>query len=234
MNIIITGASKGIGYEIVKVLARSKHNHILAIARKGRLLKELVEECRRIQQDAHVIPYEFDLMQFDFYSLILQRIQTYMPHCDILINNAGAMVVKPFKETDASDFDEVFQVNVKSLFLLTQAILPMLNKGGHIVNIGSIGGIQGSRKFSGLTAYSASKGAVAVFTEALAEELKDSQIHVNCLALGGVATDMFGKAFPQAKAAFQPEQVAQHIADFALNGHKYYNGKVLPVAVTTP
>jgi NAD(P)-dependent dehydrogenase (short-subunit alcohol dehydrogenase family) len=144
------------------------------------------------------------------------------------------MVVKPFKETDASDFDEVFQVNVKSLFLLTQAILPMLNKGGHIVNIGSIGGIQGSRKFSGLTAYSASKGAVAVFTEALAEELKDSQIHVNCLALGGVATDMFGKAFPQAKAAFQPEQVAQHIADFALNGHKYYNGKVLPVAVTTP
>ncbi|MFH1159819.1 MAG: SDR family oxidoreductase [bacterium] len=234
MNIIVTGASKGIGFETVKVFARSKQNHVLAIARSGKLLKELAEECKRVNQDAHVTPYEFDLQQFDFYPLILQRIQTYLPHCDILVNNAGKLVNKPFEKTDANDFDEIFNVNVKSLFLLTQAILPMMNKGGHVVNISSMGGVQGSQKFSGLSAYSASKGAVAVFTEALAEELKDNQIYVNCLALGGVGTELFERAFPHAKAAFNPNQIAQYIADFALNGHKYFNGKVLQVSVTTP
>ncbi len=234
MNIIVTGASKGVGFELVKVFARAKHNHVLALARSGKLLKELVEECKRVNQDAHVTAYEFDLQQFDFYPLIMNRIQAYMPQCDILVNNAGKKTYKPFTQTDVNDFDEVFNVNVKSLFLFTQAILPMMNKGGHIVNIGSMGGITGTKKFSGLSAYSASKGAVSVFTEVLAEELKDHPIYVNCLALGSVATEMFTEAFPHDKAALNPVQMAQYIADFALNGHKYFNGKVLPVAVTTP
>jgi NAD(P)-dependent dehydrogenase (short-subunit alcohol dehydrogenase family) len=120
------------------------------------------------------------------------------------------------------------------LFFFTQLILPMMSKGSHIVNISSLGGMMGSKKFPGLSAYSSSKGAVSVFTEALAEELKESEISVNCLALGGVQTSMFEKAFPGVKALQSPPQMAQFIADFAVTGHKFFNGKVIPVSQAVP
>ena len=234
MNIIVTGASKGIGHEIVRIFSRSKKNHVIAISRNEKQLEELVNECNRINPEANVTHYAFDITQFDFYPLVLQRIETYMPHCDILINNAGALIYKGFRKVKPEDFDTLFDVNIKGLFFFTQAILPVMNKGGHIVNISSLGGIQGSKKFTGLTAYSASKGAVSILTEALAVELQEEEIRVNCLALGGVNTEMFKTAFPHAKASFEPDQMAQYIVDFALNGNKVYNGKVLPVSVTTP
>ncbi|MFH1936845.1 MAG: SDR family NAD(P)-dependent oxidoreductase [Bacteroidota bacterium] len=234
MNIIVTGASQGIGNEIVKIFSRLKKTHVIAISRNEKQLQALVDECKRNNPDANVTSYAFDLIQFDFYPLVIQRIETFMPHCDILINNAGKLIQKPFKKIDQSGFDDIFNVNVKGLFFFTQAILPLMSKGGHIVNIGSIGGLQGSKKFKGLTAYSASKGAVAILTEALAEELEEDEIRVNCLALGGVGTEMFQKAFPHAEASYSPNQMAQYIVDFALNGWKHFNGKVLPVSVTTP
>lgn len=234
MNVVITGASQGIGSEIVRILSRSKKNHVVAISRNEKRLRALVEECKKNQPEANITPYAFDLTQFDFYSLVIQRIQTYMPHCDILINNAGALVNKPFLKMDQADFDDLFDVNIKGLFFFTQAMVPLMNKGSHIVNISSLGGVQGSRKFRGLSAYSASKGAVTIFTEALAVELSDDDIRVNCLALGGVDTEMFRHAFPHAEASFNPAQMAQYIVDFALTGGKYFNGKVLPVSVATP
>jgi len=234
MNIIVTGASKGIGFELVKFLCKHKQNQIVAIARNGKGLKTLVEECHRINPEAKVTPYEFDLHHFDFYPFIAQRLETIIHTCDILINNAGIMVNKPFRKFEPADYDEVFNVNVKSVFLLTQALLPMMNRGGHIVNIGSMGGLQGSKKFPGLAAYSAGKGAIAILTEALAEELKEEDIRVNCLALGAVQTEMFEKAFPGAKALQNPQQIAHYIADFAVNGHKYFNGKIIPVSISVP
>jgi len=152
----------------------------------------------------------------------------------VLINNAGKLINKPFLKFEPSDFDDIFNVNVKGLFFLTQALFPMMNKGGHIVNIGSIGGSVGSSKYPGLSAYSASKGAVAILTEVLAEEFKEAEISVNCLALGSVQTEMFQKAFPGAKALQDPQQMANFIADFAVNGQKYFNGKVIPVARSVP
>lgn len=234
MNIIVTGASQGIGKEVVKVLSMSKKNHVIAIARNEKQLKALTEECRKNNPGANVTPYVFDLTQFDFYPLVFQRIETFMPYCDILINNAGLLIHRPFRKIDQTGFDDIFNVNVKGLFFFTQAILPLMNKGGHIVNISSMGGIQGSKKFAGLSAYSASKGAVAVLTEALAEELHEEEIRVNCLALGGVDTEMFQKAFPHAEASYTPNQMAQFIVDFALNGRKHFNGKILPVSLATP
>jgi NAD(P)-dependent dehydrogenase (short-subunit alcohol dehydrogenase family) len=234
MNIIITGASKGIGFELVKALAKHKQNHIVAISRNGKALKELTADCIRLYPDAKVIPYEFDLNQFEFYPFIVQRLETFIHKCDILINNAGKLVNKPFSKFDPAEFDETFNVNVKSPFFLTQALLPMLNRGAHVVNIGSIGGVQGSKKFPGLAAYSASKAALAVLTESLAEELAEQEIRVNCLALGAVQTEMFTRAFPGAKAMQNPAQIAHFIADFAVNGHKYFNGKVVPVSVSVP
>jgi NAD(P)-dependent dehydrogenase (short-subunit alcohol dehydrogenase family) len=234
MNIIITGASQGIGFEVVKLLCKHKQNQIVAISRNGKALKELVSECHRLVPDARVTPYEFDLNQFDFYPFIVQRLETFIHKCDILIHNAGKLINKPFEKMEQSDFDDIYNVNIKGVFFLTQALLPMMNPGGHIVNIGSIGGIAGSKKFPGLAAYSSSKGALAILTEGLAEELKEREIKVNCLALGSVQTEMFQKGFPGMKASQNPQQIAHFIADFVINGHKYFNGKILEVANTVP
>jgi len=234
MNIIITGASKGIGYELVKFFARNRQNHIVAISRDGAQLRELAAECRKLNPESHVTPYEFDLEQFEFYPFIVQRIETFIPRCEILINNAGRLVRKPFREIATEDFDSMYNVNIKGAYFFTQALLPMMQKGSHVVNISSMGGVQGTKKFAGLSAYSSSKGALAILTEILAEELKEEEIIVNCLALGGVQTDMFSKAFPGAKAVHSAAQMAQYIAEFAITGSKFFNGKVIPVSGSVP
>jgi short-subunit dehydrogenase len=234
MNIIITGASKGIGAELVKILCKHKGNQVFAISRSSDGLRKLQSECLKANSDAKLATAEFDLSHFEFYPFLLQKIELFFRHCDILINNAGKLVNKPFQKTDIVDFDEIFNVNVKSVFLLTQLVLPLMGSGGHIVNIGSLGGIQGTKKYTGLSAYSASKGALSVLTEALAEELKERDIKVNCLALGSVQTEMFEKAFPGAKALLSSHQMAQFIADFAGTGNKFFNGKVIPVSSAVP
>ena len=234
MNIIITGASRGIGAEIVKILCKHKGNHIIALSRNGEGLRKLVNECLKLNPDTKVRPVEFDLTQFDFYPFLLQKIQTYFRTCDLLVNNAGRLVNRSLEKMELQDFDNVFNVNVKSVYFLTQLLLPAMNKGSHIVNISSIGGFQGSKKFSGLTAYSASKGALAILSEALAEELIEHEITVNCLALGATQTEMFEKAFPGQRALQTPVQMAQFIADFAITGSKFFNGKVIPVSNTVP
>ena len=234
MNIIITGAGKGIGAEVVKVLARNKNHHIVALSRNGKALAELVAECKQQSPECHVSPYEFDLTHIDFYPLIVQRLASIIPRYDVLINNAGVLFNKPFEKITMAEFDEIYNVNIRAPFFLIQALLPMMNKGGHIVNISSMGAVQGAKKFPGLSAYTSSKGALTALTELLAEELLSRDIRVNCLALGSVQTEMFANAFPGMKAGVTATQMGQYIADFAINDHHYFNGKILPVATTTP
>jgi NAD(P)-dependent dehydrogenase (short-subunit alcohol dehydrogenase family) len=97
-----------------------------------------------------------------------------------------------------------------------------------------MGGFQGSAKFKGLSLYSASKGALAILTECMAEEFKEKNINVNCLALGSVQTEMLAKAFPGYKAQSSPAEMAEFIANFALNAYKQINGKIIPVSASTP
>jgi NAD(P)-dependent dehydrogenase (short-subunit alcohol dehydrogenase family) len=97
-----------------------------------------------------------------------------------------------------------------------------------------MGGVQGSSKFPGLSAYSSSKSALSGLTECLAEELKTKNIAVNCLALGAVQTEMLAKAFPGYKAPVTPSQMAEFICDFALKGQHFFNGKIIPVSSSTP
>jgi short-subunit dehydrogenase len=153
---------------------------------------------------------------------------------DILINNAGKLINKPFDKLTSEDFLEVYKVNVFAVAELTRLLIPFLKKGSHVVNISSIGGIQGSMKFPGLAAYSSSKGALLTLTEVLAEEYKEQQISFNALALGAVQTEMLEEAFPGYKAAVSAEEMADYIYNFALTGNKYYNGKILQVSSTTP
>ena len=144
------------------------------------------------------------------------------------------MINKSYNQLLSNDIDEMLNTNVKAPFLLIQKLVPFMKKGSHIVNIGSMGGFQGSAKFSGLSIYSASKAALAILTECLAEELKDLEIQVNCLALGATQTEMLRSAFPDYTAPLKAFEMARFIAEFALNGNKYFNGKILPVSISTP
>jgi NAD(P)-dependent dehydrogenase (short-subunit alcohol dehydrogenase family) len=233
MNIIVTGASRGIGFATVKSFAKAGNNKIIAIARSGDKLDNLKNVCRKINPGAEVIPLPVDIGS-DETEKVLVRVINEVGNISVLVNNAGKLINKPFKDLCNSDFDDLFNINVKSVYRIIKILLPFFSANAHIINISSMGGVQGSAKFPGLSLYSASKGAVAILTEALAEELMEEGIAVNCLALGAVQTEMLEEAFPGYKAPLTAENMGKYIADFALNGNKYYNGKILPVSVSTP
>lgn len=228
MNILITGASRGIGYATTELLSKNPQNQVIVLSRSITHLQELQAHA------PNVFPFAFDLTDFDVQ--VIQQIQNQFDTIDILINNAGYLVNKAFEDLTDEDWQHSFEVNVLGVVRLIKSLLPHMGKrhNTHILNIGSMGGFQGTVKFVGLSAYSASKAALANLTETLAIELEPKHIKVNCLALGSVQTEMFETAFPHSLASLQTSQVAEYIAWFALNGHTFHNGKVIPVAVNTP
>ncbi|MCB2220910.1 MAG: SDR family oxidoreductase [Bacteroidetes bacterium] len=234
MNIVVTGASRGIGFELVKQFAKDESNRVVAISRNQERLERLKEECMLANPGANVIPLAIDLASDKAGIQISEYFKNQKAGVDILINNAGAIVNKPFDQLTAVDFDNVFNVNVKGVMLLVQSLRPYFKAGSHIVNIGSMGGYQGSVKFPGLSLYSASKGALAILSECLAEEFKSEQIYVNCLALGAVQTEMLSEAFPDYKAPLSSREMAEFMVGFAQTGHHFFNGKILPVSISTP
>jgi NAD(P)-dependent dehydrogenase (short-subunit alcohol dehydrogenase family) len=139
-------------------------------------------------------------------------------------------------EHDRKELERLYAVNVLAPLELSQGLVEVLrgDPPAHIVHIGSMGGFQDSAKFPGLVAYSSSKAALACVAQCLAEEFKDIGIRSNCLALGAVDTDMLRAAFPGYQAPVSAQAMGSYVADFALNGHNLFNGKVLPVGVTTP
>ncbi len=234
MNIIVTGASKGIGRETVKRFAGHGNHKVIAISRDSEKLGALKTECAKLNPGSDVILFPGDITSGGFYDKFSKLISGFDKPIDILINNAGAIVNKPFTQLTDDEFDYLFDVNVKSVFKLVRLLHPGFSKGSHIINIGSMGGFQGSSKFPGLSLYSASKGALAILTEAMAEEFKGDGISVNCLALGAVQTEMLENAFPGYKVPLSANEMADFIVDFAINGKKYFNGKILPVSISTP
>jgi short-subunit dehydrogenase len=180
---------------------------------------------------------QITIVPFDFKKDSPENLTAFLPDTvDILINNAGTLVNKPFSDISLSEIDEMLNVNFKAPSMLIQSLISKIRHSPirHVVNIGSMGGFQGSSKYPGLSVYSASKAALAVMTECLAVEYSHLGIRFNCLALGAVQTEMLTNAFPTYTAPLQPNEMAQFIADFALSQWKYFNGKVLPVAVTNP
>jgi NAD(P)-dependent dehydrogenase (short-subunit alcohol dehydrogenase family) len=234
MNIIITGASSGVGFEAVLELCLSGKHKVIALARSQDKLSRLLEIALGLNPECILYPLVFDIVHDDYHDL-QQFIQTrFDGKIDILINNAGVLVNKPFIDLDETDFVEMLQSNYIGHVRMIQATIPLMAKGAHIVNIGSMGAFQGSAKFAGLSAYSASKAALHTLTECLALELADQQIKVNCLALGSAQTEMLEQAFPGYESPVMAFEMGKYIADFALTGHRFFNGKILPVAVSTP
>ncbi|MDP3313032.1 SDR family oxidoreductase [Lutibacter sp.] len=224
-NVIITGSSKGIGFEMVQLFAKNKCN-VLALSRNNSSIKSL--------SLSNVNALDIDLTNETDLTKVQEFVALNWKSIDIIIHNAGKLIKKPFSELTSIDFLEVYQVNVFSIAELTRILLPHLKKGSHVVNISSIGGIQGSVKFPGLAAYSSSKGALITLTEMLAEEYKEQQISFNVLALGAVQTEMLEEAFPGYKAPVTAFEMADYIYQFALTGNQLFNGKVLQVSSSTP
>jgi len=232
-NIIITGASRGIGQATVLAFAKLGVSKLLLVARSKDGLNKIQQQIKQDYPIMEVMIFPFDLLTGN-YALLKDFIDAHFEKIDILVNNAGTLSVKPFLQMNDEDFDSQFTVNVKSAFKLSQFCIPKMNRGGHIVNISSMGGVQGSIKFPGLSLYSASKGAISILTESLAAELVEQEISVNALAFGAVDTDMLRSAFPDYKASLSAEEMGAFLADFAWNQARYFNGKVLPVSSSTP
>ena len=223
-NIIITGTSRGIGSEMVKQFVELGHN-VIALSRKPNPDFESLERVHF---------YSVDLSDVDALQNCVAKITNQFTTIDVLIHNAGSIVNKPFAEISSKEFAYVYQVNVFGVAALTQAVVPFMPGGSHVVTVSSMGGVQGSLKFPGLAAYSSSKGAVITLSELLAEEYKSQGVSFNVLALGAVQTEMLSEAFPGYIAPIDPKGMASYISNFALTGHKYFNGKVIQVSSSTP
>ncbi|MEZ7514383.1 SDR family NAD(P)-dependent oxidoreductase [Flavobacterium frigidarium] len=223
-NIIITGTSRGIGYEMALQFANAGYN-VLALSRK--MPQALVDH-----KNINCLPVDLsDESQLD---KVENFLSTTWKNVDAIIHNAGSLVNKPFQELRQVDFESVYKVNVFAVANLTRICIPYLQKGSHVVTISSMGGVQGSLKFAGLAAYSSSKGAVITLSELLAEEYKEQGISFNVLALGSVQTEMLEEAFPGYQAPISAIEMAEYIYNFTLTGNKFFNGKVLEVSSTNP
>jgi len=225
-KIIITGCSRGIGYELARIAAIS-NNEVLALSRNDKPIKELNHK--------NIHSFSFDITDQTSIDKVKEFVEDqWDSSLDILINNAGVLVNKPFETTLNGDFQKVYQVNVFGPAALTKAVIPYMNTESNVLNISSIGGIQGSVKFPGLAAYSSSKGALITLTELLAEEYKDHGPNFNVMALGAVNTEMLQEAFPGYEPPTTALSMAEYLLDFSLNRAHLFNGKIIEVSNSTP
>jgi 3-oxoacyl-[acyl-carrier protein] reductase len=226
-NIVVIGASRGIGSALVLQLAENENHHIFAFSRNSQAMEE------KFGPLSNVSCFALDLNAADVKTTFEAQL-VYLSHIDILIYNAGFLVNKPFLDLTREDIQTSYQINVMSAFEIFQAAIPKLSEKAHIVSISSMGGVQGTVKFAGLSSYSTPKAALVSLTELLAEEFKDTQWAFNCLALGAAQTEMLEAAFPGYQAPVSAAEMASFVADFSLNAQRFIKGKVVPVSLSTP
>ena len=212
--IIVAGAGKGIGLAVVKnILAEFPEKKIIAISRD---ISNLVQ----LNNTDHLIILKADL--------------TSLSNDSIKFINSQVLDKFPITEIKKEKFESIFQNNLWSFIELIKTVFLSINSTTHIVSIGSMGGITGTQKFNGMSLYSTSKAALSLFTECLAEELKETGASANCLAIGAVNTEMMKKAFPDYTSHIDPEEMAEFIVDFTINRKNLFTGKVIPVTSTNP
>lgn len=221
-TIVVTGTSSGIGHQIC-IQAAKMNFHVISVSRNIEPLKDI----------GGIESFAIDITNKDSVDEFITNLKSKKIKIDILINNAGYLVSELFGDTTYDSFKKTFDVNVFGLAEITRSLIPIINSDGHVINISSIGGVNGSKKFPGLSAYSSSKAAVIALTEVLAEEYQDGP-SFNVLALGAVQTKMLKEAFPDYNADTKPEEMAKYILDFAINGNKLFNGKLISVSNSNP
>jgi short-subunit dehydrogenase len=221
-TIVVTGTSSGIGNEICIQAAKLNYK-VISISRN-------IEPLKGINGiDSYIV----DITDKKSIKNFIDDLRNRDLKIDILINNAGQLSNELFGETSYESFKQTFDVNVFGLAEITRSLIPFINKSGHVINISSIGGVNGSKKFPGLSVYSSSKAAVIALTEVLAEEYSEGP-SFNVLALGAVQTKMLKEAFPDYEAQTKPGEMAKYIIDFATNGNNLFNGKLISVSNSNP
>ena len=227
MNIVITGCSKGIGAELVKLLSRD--HKVYGLSRDLGALEKLKSDL--------TYSSNFHFVQADIKELNQELISSWIgvDTVDVLINNAGLLINKNFIDISYEDYKNIMDVNFWGVFHITQLLFDKLSLAkGQIINISSMGGVNYSSKFPGLSLYSSSKGALTILSECLAEEFKTHHIRVNALALGAVQTEMLNMAFPDYKANVSSEQMASFIIRFVNSVGDVLNGQVVKVTSSNP
>ncbi len=214
-TILVSGSSSGIGFAICEESKKQGHK-VIGISRN----------INSQASELGVRSYSVDVTNQNQINELINNLTSENIIIDILINNAGLLIKDRFRDTSDDMFKRVYDVNVFGLANLTRALLPIINKDGQVINITSVGGLNKSKKFPGLSAYASSKGALITLTEVLAEEYR-SRPRFNCLALGSVKTKMLAEAFPGYEAKITPDEMAKQILDFAFDQNNTRNGEII-------
>lgn len=203
---IVTGGSRGLGRNTAVSIARHGGDVILTYRSGAEAAKAVVAEIEAMGRKA--VALQLDVGSVSAIPAFVAEVRAALASTwsrdrfDHLINNAGHGAMAPFAETTEAQFDQLFDVHVKGVFFLTQALLPLLADGGRIVNFSS--GLT-RVSYPGFSAYSAAKGAVEILTLYMARELGGRGITVNTIAPGAIETDFLGGAVrdtPEYNAAF--------------------------------
>ena len=213
---IVTGASRGIGAETVQALRQMEKAVIATSRTSSKGLWEL-----DVNSDISIASFVGKLKQQGF-------------KVEGLINNAGALVNKPFNKLAREDFERMASANWIGPAMLIQALADEFTKDAHIVNISSMGGFQGASKYPGLAAYASSKMALTGLTECLQAEWGERGWTFNALCLGAVQTEMLAEAFPGYAALTTPKTMGCFVANFVVSGHETHAGCILPVTKGNP
>ena len=231
---LVTGGTGGIGGEICKALIKEGYQVIAGYYSGGQHEKAQKWQVEMREQGYDIALAYGNIRNWESCQECIEKINREFGSIDVLVNNAGRLLNKPFLETSTEEFKAVYNVNVFGVAAITKLVIPFMDKKSHVVTVSSMGGVQGSMKFSGLSAYSSSKAAVITMTELWAEEFKETGPSFNVLALGAVQTEMLEEAFPGYQAPITALEMAVYIMNFALTGNKLYNGKLLQVSNSTP
>ena len=214
---LITGASRGIGRAIAITLSEAGYRPALA-ARNREDLKLSAGLCGETEAGAEAMIFPVDLTDEGAPEQLIEHVLEAAGRIDLLVNNAGAVLSRPFDETGGGDWDRLMALNARAPFLLTRAALPALRRAPEaaVVNIGSVVSFKGYEKQS---AYTASKHALAGWTKSLAREVFAEGIRVHLIAPGGVATDMARNVRPDIDESglILPEEIARAVLFLIMN-----------------
>ncbi|MBE3567422.1 MAG: SDR family oxidoreductase [Thermogemmatispora sp.] len=225
---VITGAGRGIGRATAERFARE--GALLVLFSRT---PEHLDETRALieRQGGRVLAIAGDVAREEDVEHLFQQARAHYGRVDILINSAGIVAVRSFREMDTATWDRVLAVNLRGTFLCCRAAFRLMAEQGQgvIINISSLSGVKGVEKFPGLSAYNVSKAGVASLTEILALEGKAHNIRVCAVSPGAVDTDMLRQAAPHLKPGMRAEDMAEILLFLADDSGRMLSGTNLEI-----
>lgn len=223
---LITGGGSGIGAACAAEFSRRGRPVVIV----GRTESRLKKTASELGPGARSLVMRGDVGDEAFAARVFAAARKRFGTVDVLVNNAAELVLKPFLKTTAADWDATMRTNLRGPFLFSREFLRTSRPGRAIVNIGSFGGVQGTEKFPGLSAYTVSKYGITGLTAALAVEARPLGVAVFCVAPGAVDTAMLRRAAPGLKAGAVPADIARVVASLAESAAPdLLSGAVIPL-----